>query len=198
MKELTFITSHPKKAEEIGRFLSYPCIHHNLDLPEVQSLNSLEVVEAKAREAYRLLKRPVLVEDYSLRFEALGKLPGPLIKWFLEELQPGGLCKLLDGYTSRRAYAQTCFALCDDTGVHVFNGTIRGIISSDPRGEYGYGTDSIFIPDGQHKTWSEMNDKEQVIYSLRQIGLKKIQAYLQEHYQPSGTYSTSSESNPRQ
>jgi len=181
MNELTFITSHPKKAEEIGRYLNYPVAHHKLDLPEIQSLDPVEVVRVKAEEAYRRLKRPVLVEDYSLRFEALGKMPGPLIKWFLTELKPEGLCKLLDGYTSRQATAQTCFALCDQNGVHTFDGKIKGIITSAPHGEHGYGTDSIFIPNGQPKTWSEMNNDEQVIYSLRRIGLEKLQTYLQEY-----------------
>lgn len=182
MRKLTFITSHPKKAEEIGRYLNYPVTHHKLDLPEIQSLDPIEVVSVKAQEAYRQLGQPVLVEDYSLRFEALGKLPGPLIKWFLEELNPEGLCTLLDGYTNRHATAQTCFTLCDENGVHTFGGEIKGTITAVPRGEHGYGTDSIFIPGGQPKTWSEMNDEEQDAYSLRRIGLERLHAYLREHY----------------
>jgi non-canonical purine NTP pyrophosphatase (RdgB/HAM1 family) len=178
MKDLTYITSHPKKADEIARYLKIKVIHHRLDLPEVQSLDSVEVVTLKAQEAYRQLACPVLVEDYSLRFEALGKLPGPLIKWFLEELQPAGLCKLLDGYKSRRATAQTCFGLCDESGVRVFMGEITGTIIAQPQGEYGYGTDAIFIPDGQSKTWGEMNSQEKIAYSLRRIGLEKLEAYL--------------------
>jgi non-canonical purine NTP pyrophosphatase (RdgB/HAM1 family) len=182
MKELTFITSHPKKANEIERYLNYPILHHKLDLPEIQSLDPIEVVTAKAYEAYKELISPVLVEDYSLRFEALGNLPGPLIKWFLQELNPKEIAKLLDGYSNRDAYAQTCFALCDESGVHIFDGEIKGTIAMSPRGEYGYGTDSIFIPDGQPKTWSEMNADEKVKHSLRRIGLEKLQAYLHIHY----------------
>lgn len=178
MEELTFITSHAKKAEELSRYLGYPATHHKLDLPEIQSLNPHEVVSVKAKEAYHQLKRPVLVEDFSLRFEALGHLPGPLIKWFLLELQPSGLCKMLDNYTSRRATAQTSFALCDETGVHVFDGVIEGVIATELRGDNGYGTDNIFIPDGQHKTWGEMNENEQVNHSLRKIGLDKLEAFL--------------------
>ncbi len=186
MKELTFITSHAKKAEELSRYLNHSATHHKLDLPEIQSLDPHEVVRVKAKEAYRQLKRPVLVEDFSLRFEALGHLPGPLIKWFLLELQPSGLCEMLDGYASRKAIAQTSFALCDETGVHVFDGVIEGTIATEVRGDNGYGTDNIFIPDGQHKTWGEMNEDEQVKYSLRKIGLDKL-----------GTFLTQKEPNPQ-
>ncbi|KAK2109692.1 hypothetical protein P7K49_009438 [Saguinus oedipus] len=34
---------------------------------------------------------PVLVEDTCLCFNALGGLPGPYIKWFLEKLKPEGI-----------------------------------------------------------------------------------------------------------
>jgi len=178
MKEITFITSHAKKAEEISWHLGYPITHHKLDLPEIQSLDPHEVVRIKAEEAYRQLQRPVLVEDFSLRFEALGKLPGPLIKWFLQELKVEGICKLLDNYEIRVAYAQTCFGYHDEKGLHIFDGIMKGMITSGTRGENGYGTDGIFIPDGQNKTWGEMDKEDQVKYSLRRIGLKKLEAFL--------------------
>ncbi|HJQ08839.1 MAG TPA: non-canonical purine NTP pyrophosphatase [Candidatus Saccharimonadales bacterium] len=178
MKELAFITSHPKKAEELSRYLNYPVTHHKLDLPEIQSLDPHEVVGIKAKEAYRQLEQPVLVEDFSLRFEVLGRLPGTLIKWFLTELRPEGLCRLLDSYDRRDAIAQTCFAFCDQNGLHIFDGVIEGTIAASVRGEQGYGTDSIFIPAGQSKTWSEMDEQEQVKYSLRRIGLEKLRRFL--------------------
>lgn len=186
MKELTFITSHAKKAEELSRYLGHPVTHHKLDLPEIQSLDPYEVVSIKAKEAYRQLKQPVFVEDFSLRFEALGHLPGPLIKWFLLELRPSGLCKMLDNYSTRKAVAQTSFALYDETGIHIFDGVIEGTIATELRGDNGYGTDNIFIPNGQHKTWGEMNEDEQAKYSLRRIGLDKLEAFL-----------TQKESNPQ-
>ncbi len=176
--EITFVTSHAKKAEEISWHLGHPVTHHHLDLPEIQSLDPHEAVRVKAEEAYRLLQRPVLVEDFSLRFEALGKLPGTLIRWFLQELRVEGLCKLLDNYSSRIAYAQTCFGYCDEKGVQIFDGTMRGVITPELRGDDGYGTDGIFIPDGQVKTWGEMSKQEQITYSPRRIGLKKLEAFL--------------------
>lgn len=178
MMPITFITSHAKKAEEISWHLGFAVSHQKLDLPEIQSLDPHGVVDAKAREAYRLLQQPVLVEDFSLRFEALGKLPGPLIKWFLQELKAEGLCRLLDGHMSRTAYAQTCFGFCDETGVQIFDGVMKGTITRELRGDDSYDTNRIFIPDGQGKTWGEMDKAEQVAYSVRRIGLKKLEVFL--------------------
>lgn len=176
--ELTFITSHAKKADEIARYLGYPVTHHKLDLPEVQSLDPHVVVGTKATEAYRILRKPVLVEDFSLTFDALGALPGPLIKWFLQELDVKGLCQLLDAYPSRAALAQTSFGYCDQEGLSIFDGKMSGTIAKQLRGENGYGTDGIFIPDGQAKTWGEMDEDEQVAHSVRRIGLEKLERFL--------------------
>jgi non-canonical purine NTP pyrophosphatase (RdgB/HAM1 family) len=176
--QLVFITSHPKKAKEISWHLGHPVTHHKLDLPEIQSLDPHEVARVKAEGAYQIIQRPVLVEDFSLRFEALGKLPGPYIKWFLQELKVDGLCRLLDSYSSRVAYAQTCFGYCDGNGVQIFDGIMKGVISNMLRGDNKYGTDTIFIPDGQGKTWGEMSKEEQIEYSVRRIGLKKLERFL--------------------
>lgn len=103
---LTFITGNPAKAEQLSGHLEFPVEHKKLDIPEVQSLDLKEIAEYKAREAYQQVQRPVLVEDTSLIFNALGNLPGPLIKWFLEELDNEGLCRLLDNYRDRSAYGR--------------------------------------------------------------------------------------------
>ncbi len=180
MKSLVFVTSHAKKAEELSLYLKRSVTHHKLDLIEIQSLDPHEVAKAKAEEAYKQIKTPVLVEDYSLRFEALGKLPGTLIKWFLDEIGVEGICKLLDSYDNRTAYAQTSFGYCDENGSQVFDGILKGTVPTTIRGDYGYGTDSIFIPEGQNKTWGEMNQDELTKYSIRRIALEKLEAYLQQ------------------
>lgn len=178
--EITFITSHAKKAEQLSWHLDYPVSHQKLDIPEIQSLDPIEVVTHKALEAYSKVDRTVLVEDISIYFTALGKLPGTLIKWFLQELKPEGLCKLLDRYETRKAVVSSCFALCTDgKEVKIFTAEMHGAISEKPRGENGFGTDSIFIPDGYSKTWGEMGGDEQIKTSVRRIALKKLCEYLE-------------------
>ncbi len=176
--DITFITSHPLKAKELSWHLHRPVAHHKLDLLEMQSVDPVQVATYKAKEAYKQLKRPVLVEDFSVRFAALGALPGPLFKWFLQELKPVGLCELLDRYDNRVAFVQDHFAFCAGDEVLIFDGTLQGKIAERPRGEYGYGVDSIFIPDGWDKTWGEMNKEEQIASSVRSIGLDKLEIYL--------------------
>jgi XTP/dITP diphosphohydrolase len=55
---------------------------------------------------------------------------------------------------------------------------MRGEISQFPRGENGFGLDSIFVPEGYTKTWGEMTEEEQNQTSVRKLALKKLQEYL--------------------
>jgi non-canonical purine NTP pyrophosphatase (RdgB/HAM1 family) len=178
VERLTFITSHPKKAEQLSWHLDHTVDHESLDIPEIQSLDPSTVISAKALEAYRQLGKPVLIEDVSLRFAALGRLPGPYIKDFLAELKPEGLCRLLDGYNDRTAYVETGFGLCINGTVEIFSASLKGMITENPRGDTGFGTDAIFVPAGYDKTWGEMDKDEQIKTSVRRIALQQLQERL--------------------
>ena len=176
--QLTFITGNAGKAKYLSDYFHMPMEHLKLDLREIQSVDLKEVVEDKAKRAYKIIKSPVLVEDVALTFKALKALPGPLIKWFLETLGNEGLCRLLDGFDDRNALAEVEFAICDESGVHTFGGSMEGSISKIPRGEMGFGWDPVFIPKGHEKTWAEMTDDEKHATSMRKIALEKMSEFL--------------------
>lgn len=177
--KLTFITGNEAKAKYLADYFHIPLPHKKLDLPEIQSLDLREVVEDKARRAYAILGTPVLVEDVSVTFHALKKLPGPLIKWFLETLGNEGLCKLLDGYDDRSARAEVMFAYCDGEDVEVFHGSVEGTVAQNPRGDTKFGWDPVFIPAGHTETtWAEMTGDEKHATSMRKPALEQLAAYL--------------------
>jgi non-canonical purine NTP pyrophosphatase (RdgB/HAM1 family) len=155
VSNLTFITGNAGKAAYLAEHLGVPLAHAKLDLPEIQELDLQPVVQAKALAAYQQLGEPVLVEDTSLVFPALGGLPGPFIQWFEQSLGLEGLCRLLDG-KDRLAVATSMFGLCTDGSVQFFSGSVSGSISQQPLGENGFGWDSIFIVEGGTKTWGEL------------------------------------------
>src|SRR3990172_9655674 len=167
MKKLIFITGNEGKAKYLSEYFNIPVEHRKLNLPEIQSLDLAEIVKDKARRAYEIVREPVLVEDVFFFFFALGKLPGPLIKWFFEEMGNKGLCRLIDKFESREALVEVNFAFCDENGVKIFSGQRKGIIAEAPRGEMGFGWDPIFIPEGHQKTWAEMTPDEKHATSMR-------------------------------
>lgn len=180
MKDFVFITGNQHKADYLKKWLDMPVEHHKVDLDEIQSLDARKVVEHKVRQAYQVIQKPVLVEDVSFVFDAMGKLPGPLIKWFLEELDVPGLCKLADGLEHRKAHVSIVYALYDGERIEYFESTVRGAISSEPRGTHGFGWNAIFIPEGSNKTYAEMTDDEVRPYSIRAQAIEKLRAFLEQ------------------
>lgn len=178
MNPFTFITGNKNKIEQLERFLGLPFAHQNLDVPELQSLDLVEVATAKARSAYAVLRLPVLVEDTSLRFNALNGLPGPLVKWFLTSVGNVGLIKVLDGYADRSAVAHTCFVLCEGDSVHVFEHEQHGTIAHEPAGTAVHGWDAIFVPRGYSKTWGEMTREERIPTNLRSPAVRALKMHL--------------------
>ncbi len=179
MKSLVFITGNQNKADFLAKWLGHPVEHHKLDLDELQSLDLHQVVEHKARQAYSILKKPVLVEDASLTFPAMGRLPGTFVKWFAEELGYDGLLRLANSLPSQEAVGRVCYAVCEDgKEVKTFEGEMLGSISKEARGSGGFGFDPIFINEGYDITRAEMNDDDYAKSSYRTAAMAKLKEYL--------------------
>ena len=184
-KTITFITGNQNKLIELQIILNHlsnltikSC---KLDLPELQGEPDYIATE-KCRLASLEIDGPVLIEDTSLCFNALGGLPGPYIKWFLDKIGLDGLNKLLLGYEDKSAYAQTIFAYTEgkDKSIHLFVGRINGKIVSS-RGNLGFGWDPIFQPNGdvndnryENQTFGEMEEYKKNRISHRYLALQKF------------------------
>lgn len=186
MNDIIFITGNQAKADYLAKWLGQPIEHQKVDLEEIQSLDPREVVEDKARRAYEMVGKPVLVEDVQLSFNALGgKLPGTYIKWFLEEMGNEGLVKMLNAFDDRTATASIMYGLFDGNELHTFEGKKHGHITTelpktDNDGWHGSKSWNFgFIPDGATKTYAEMTDEELKPFSHRAEAIAKLAAFLE-------------------
>ena len=129
MSTLTFVTGNAKKLEEVrailasGEKLPFEIVSKKIDLPELQG-EPEEISVQKCELAAKEVGGPVMVEDTSLCFNALGGLPGPYIKWFLEKTGHEGLNNLLAAYDDKSAYAQTIFSFTAGPGEDVLKGLL--------------------------------------------------------------------------
>ncbi len=144
-----FITGNQNKADYLSKMLGIELEHQKVAVDEIQSATIEEVTEHKARQAYKAIGKPVLVEDSGLELNALGGLPGPFIKFFVET--PDGLetmCRMLDGFEDRSAQAVAVFGYFDGENLTLIKGSVGGTIVDHPRGSNGWDWDKIFAPDG--------------------------------------------------
>lgn len=175
--KLVFITGNTDKFEEAKAIIS-DLEQFDIDLIEIQSINSKEVITHKLEEAKKSVKGSFIVEDNSLYLEALKGLPGPLIKWFLKTIGNDGLYKLADSFNNFNAFNKVVIGLSNENGTtEFFEGEIRGKIVS-PRGENDFGWDPIFQPENTNKTYGQMTFDEKKSVSSRKIALTKLAEFL--------------------
>lgn len=173
MKSVVYVTGNPGKAKYFSELIGLDVPHMSADITEIQSLDPETVVSAKAKQAYAELKRPVLIEDTWLEISKMERLPGPFIKWFIEELGLEGVCRLADSDDMRRGAAGCAYAYYDGVKIQVFHGRSEGTIALSPRGEAGFGWNPVFIPEGHEKTLGEMDDKT---FKTEYLKIKPIEA----------------------
>ncbi|KAG7177730.1 inosine triphosphate pyrophosphatase-like [Homarus americanus] len=182
-RPLVFVTGNAKKLEEVLAILgdSFPfrIESRKIDLPEYQG-EADDVSRDKCKAAGELIKAPVIVEDTCLCFNALGGLPGPYIKWFLEKLKPGGLHKLLAGFEDKSAEAVCTFAFSSGDPkdeVLLFQGRTQGTIV-EPRGDNKFGWDPCFQPKGYNQTFAELDSSVKNSISHRRRALDALRDYF--------------------
>lgn len=178
--DFVFVTGSANKVREAEEILSRAVDTLPLDLPEVQARSSEEVARHKAREAFARLDRPCVVEDTGLEFAALGTMPGPFIKWFEREAGLEAICRMLDGLADRRAAAVCVLALTSGEEEIVATGRLEGHIAPNPRGDGGFGWDSIFIPEGKVETFAQMRREEKHAISHRRLAWEELSRLLRQ------------------
>ncbi|XP_071983760.1 inosine triphosphate pyrophosphatase [Engystomops pustulosus] len=188
-RSVVFVTGNAKKLEEVIQILGdkFPCklVAKKIDLPEYQGEPD-EISIQKCKEAARQVQGPVIVEDTCLCFNALGGLPGPYIKWFLDKLKPEGLHRMLAGFEDKSAYALCTFAYSTgqpDEPVLLFRGKTLGQIVS-PRGPRDFGWDPCFQPDGFEQTYAELPKEVKNSISHRYRALKEMSDYFIQNSTP--------------
>ena len=127
--------SRAKRRGEAER-LGFAVERRTSTFPRPQSLEPSEIVEIKARTAYRTLSRPVAGGDSGLAIEAWGGFTGALVSG--SRRAPGSKPRAhARRIPDRSATAVCAIAYCDGAEAWAARGEVRGTIARTPRGSGG-------------------------------------------------------------
>lgn len=168
--KLFFVTGNRNKFEEVKKVTDRHGIElewSDVDVIEQKLKTEKEVAIAKALTALKILNKPVLVEDTGIYLEAYKDFPGPNAKVVFNGVGINGILKLLEG-KPRGARFVTSFAFAKPN-LHplAFTGECAGRIAEKPSEKVDFAYDTIFIPEGETRTFSEMTKEEKEQYSHR-------------------------------
>ncbi len=125
-------------------------IQKKLKIIEPQEENIKKVATSKARQAYELLRQPVIVSDTGWSIPALNGFPGPFMhfitKWFTGE----DLARLCKGITKRTVIIENIAVYKDAKIEKCFISKREGVLVENPKGK-GVAIDQLasFRSDGK-------------------------------------------------
>ncbi len=158
-------------------------------LPEVQETGQTfeENARLKAETIANILQCPVLADDSGLTVDALGGMPGIYSARFAGEQKSDAsnnakllheLTDVADENRTAQFHCTLVFAAPQKESL-VVEGIWNGRIARIPRGENGFGYDSLFIVDGLEKTSAELTPEEKNELSHRGQAMKKLDGLWQ-------------------
>lgn len=173
------VTGNRGKIEEARLALGREIESVEVDLPEIQGLDLLEVLQEKAEAAWSALHRPLVVEDAGLELLALNGFPGPLVKWMLEAVGAEGIARTAHALGDSRAIARCALLYRDAERSVVAEGNTPGTLVLPGRGGHGFGWDPVFLPDGESRTFAELEGREKDAFSHRGKAWRELMPRLE-------------------
>ncbi|MCS7177037.1 MAG: RdgB/HAM1 family non-canonical purine NTP pyrophosphatase [Candidatus Kapabacteria bacterium] len=136
----------------------------------------------KATALFERLWVPVVADDSGLEVEALGGKPGVHSAHFVgsDGENRRAVLELLQGLPKeqRRARFRTVLCYRDHLRTICVEGVVEGWIAFQERGHFGFGYDPIFVPEGEERTFGEMEPSEKNRLSHRYWAMQALLAEL--------------------
>lgn len=184
---LVIATRNVGKLAEIQSLLSgYPVKLLSLDdfgpIPKIPEEGETfdDNAYQKASMVSRILGLPALADDSGLVVEALNGAPGVhSARYGGDELSDADRCRLLlhnlNGITNRRAAFVCVISIAVPTGPALtYEGRCEGTVTTEMRGQNGFGYDPVFFYPPLGKTFAEMTAAEKNAVSHRAMALNEM------------------------
>lgn len=190
MKEIVVATTNKGKVKEIKeilqdkkfKILSLEDVGCTIKVKE-DGKTFEENATKKATEIFQKLNKPCIADDSGICIQSLNGWPGTYTARFLgkdanQEERNLAIINKLKGKQERTAEVICVIAYMDGEKSFSVEGKVCGKIVENPRGENGFGFDSIFELDNG-KTLAELTGDEKNLVSARRIALEKLKNKLQ-------------------
>ncbi len=176
-QEIYYVTGNPGKFDEVKRYIesNEPTIElkqFNADTPEPQTLDQHYIAKVKARAAWDMLQKPLIVDDSGIFFDAYKDFPGTLTKFVHAGIGLEGAFTLTKE-NNKATFRLSLVYIDGPENMQLFEGICPGQLvrpraSAPPTLPW----DAIFLPDGSDKTYAELRGtpgEDEYFYRIRAL-----------------------------
>lgn len=174
MAKLYFVTNSEEKFKELQDIVKGDGIalaRYPLKIHESQDDDIHSLVRNKAFEAFKVIRRPLLVEHTMLKLDALNQLPGSQTNYIYSRIGHSTLVKFCKNEGNFGASAESVFCYCDGTKYEIVEAEERGMIKkTGSLKDDAFAWDKIFIPEkdnDKRETYAEMDYEKKNSRSMR-------------------------------
>jgi XTP/dITP diphosphohydrolase len=193
MNILVFATHNQHKVKEVSTMLSNLVnvvdLEHLMffeDIPETGNTLKDNALQ-KATFVNKKTGLNCLADDTGLVVDALNGEPGIYSARYAgeganSEKNIDKLLLKLKNQKNRNAHFKCVIALIFNDKNYFFEGMINGKITAERIGNYGFGYDSVFMPDGYNKTFAELSADEKNVISHRGLAIKQLVDFFNKNF----------------
>lgn len=182
MEKIYFVSKNKKKYAEIKEILSdrFVVEAYAERIPELQVDKLDDLIKNKAMEAFKIVKRPVVVEHTVLMIDAFKGLPGLQTSYFYKHMGYENIFEYCDEHDNYKATVISAFCLCDGKKFLVGKGKEKGrIVNPGKKGlnRNVFDWDCIFAPkkkNSKNLTYAQMTTKGKNKRSMRRKAWKDL------------------------
>lgn len=188
--KLVFATNNKHKLDEVRKItaqhnievVSLADIHCHDEIPETADTLEGNALQ-KAQYIQDKFGLDCFADDTGLEVEALDNAPGVYSARYAgpghdSEANMQKLLQGMEGKTNRKARFRTVIALIIGDKQYCFSGIVNGTITTEKKGENGFGYDPIFIPEGYEQTFAELGDFVKNKISHRAKAVEQLDHFL--------------------
>lgn len=161
----------------------------NLEEPEETGKTFAENAALKAENAAAHANMPALADDSGLVIPAIGGAPGIYsARWAGPEKDFAHAFRRIERELNERMLEPTgtpAFFVCalaltfPGEKTRNFRGEAHGTLRVPPRGKGGFGYDPIFVPEGESRSFAEMEPEQKEAISHRTKAFRQLMAVLE-------------------
>lgn len=182
--ELTVVTSNDGKFAEFAESLDLKGLNltrRREAYPEIQADRLEEVVAFGMQWLRSSIQGDFVIDDSGIFIDSIAGFPGVYSSYVYRTIGLDGILRLLTDDKERSAIFSTVLGLFIDGKESIIKGNCHGSITLLQRGEGGFGYDPLFVPDGEDRTFAQMELSEKNKVSHRGEALRKLGKILEEH-----------------